>query len=160
VRLVSVVSRNLMRFRCRTLERDELMCGHLTDLSRLLARHASCRGLVDHKRSITTSRKRDKPALSCRRRASCTKVGQIRPSGALQRLPDAPHRAAHCACHMDEFCSIKRPHINSSRSNPDQPGTGQGRCLFPQNLIQASNNAHLSVGRIRVWLYIFASGSD
>ncbi len=35
---------------------------HLTDFSRLLSRRASRRGLVDHKRSITTSSGREKPA--------------------------------------------------------------------------------------------------
>ena len=36
---------------------------HLTDFSRLLARHASRGGLVDHKGSITTSSEREKPVF-------------------------------------------------------------------------------------------------
>jgi len=34
-------------------------------------------------------------------------VGQIRPSGALPHLPDAPHRAARRACQLNGFGSIK-----------------------------------------------------
>ena len=47
----------------RPLERDVIRCGRMTDFSRLLARHASRRGLVDHKRSITLSSGREKPAF-------------------------------------------------------------------------------------------------
>jgi hypothetical protein len=36
---------------------------HLTGFSRLLTRHASRRGLADHKWSITTSSRREKPAF-------------------------------------------------------------------------------------------------
>ena len=36
---------------------------HLTGFSRLLARHASRHGLVEHKRSITTSSGRERPAF-------------------------------------------------------------------------------------------------
>ena len=109
------------------------MWNHLTAFLRLLARHASRRGLVDHKRSITTSSGREKPAHAYDRfrsrdlkressaifksisfiefdeviKLNTDLVGQIRPSGTLRRLPDAPHLAAHRACHMNEFDSIK-----------------------------------------------------
>jgi len=38
------------------------MFDHLTDFSRLLARQISRRGLVDHKRNLTQSSEREKPA--------------------------------------------------------------------------------------------------
>jgi hypothetical protein len=36
---------------------------HLTDISRLLARHGSRRGLADHKWTVTLSSGREKPAF-------------------------------------------------------------------------------------------------
>ncbi len=61
---------------------------HLTGFSRLLARHVSRRGLVDHKRDVTPSSEREKPAFQ---------VGQTSPSATFRRLPDQPDRAAHRA---------------------------------------------------------------
>ena len=57
------------------LERDEVRFGHLTAFSRLLARHASCRGLVDLKRSITTSSGREKTALGWAKFAHLVRCG-------------------------------------------------------------------------------------
>ena len=45
------------------LEPFSIIRNHLTDFSRLLARHALRGGLVDHKRSITTPSGREKPAF-------------------------------------------------------------------------------------------------
>ncbi len=62
----------------------------LTGFWRLLARQVLRRGLGDHKRNITQSGERQKPAFQ---------VGQISPSATLRHLPDQPDRAAHRALH-------------------------------------------------------------
>jgi hypothetical protein len=45
------------------LEHFSIIRNHLTGFSRLLARQAARRGLVDHKRRLTLSSEREKPAF-------------------------------------------------------------------------------------------------
>jgi len=49
-------------FSCLLYQKKQLLT-RLTDFSRLLVRHASRRGLADHKWSITTPSGREKPAF-------------------------------------------------------------------------------------------------
>jgi hypothetical protein len=56
----------------------------LTGLPRFLARHACRLGLADHKASITTSRKRGKPACG----------GPNQPIIIVEQLARYPYRAA------------------------------------------------------------------
>jgi hypothetical protein len=54
--------RPYMAITAGTLERFQILPGHLTGFSRLPARHGPRRGLVDHKRAVTTSGGRENPA--------------------------------------------------------------------------------------------------
>jgi len=61
---------------------------HLTGFSRSVARHGFRRGPVDHKKAITQSTVREKPACRIEDTRLRPMVARNSPSAALQTLPD------------------------------------------------------------------------
>ncbi|MCK5711865.1 MAG: hypothetical protein KAI25_04035, partial [Hyphomicrobiaceae bacterium] len=67
---------------------------HLTGFSRLLARHDFRLDLYDHKKSITLSRKREKPAFG----------GQVQPIGSVAKL--ARSTRSRCVPRLAEWTDL------------------------------------------------------